>query len=351
MPTILNYTAANNPFPTVDPIVDPNAQDSIAIGSGCNVAGTGCVSIGMSYATGTNSFSFANTSNTVTQNIGASGFGTGPNGAQGTNTISLGQNGLDTTVTAIMGNTDTSAIFGGFRNVIYADPNTEHTFESIILGGDNNTIQKGESDAIIGGAFNQLTSSNGNNLIVGSFNIMSGCDNSVLLGSNSTATNVSQAVGLNGAQISNNSAFIQGFSTGPINASPQKGSYLIYNEDQVSAFTGILGTSSTSAFSNLKIPLNAIWYFSCRVMGRNQGGACMVCDFTGLAKNISGAPTLTNTTKTILIQDDASWDVNLTLDPARQELNFTFTSGVTPYTRWMGTFETSEMLGTTFGPF
>lgn len=361
MPTILNYTAANNPFPSVAPMVDDSAVDSIAIGSGCNVGGDSCVAIGTAYAVGSASFSFANANNSATQFIGISGIGDGPNGAQGANTIVLGQGGADTGVSdsaciggvrnAIMGNTSTSSIFGGQQNVIYADPATEQTFESVILGGNTNYIQKGESDTILGGAINSLTASFGNNLLVGSFNIMDHCNDSVLLGALNTARSVANVIGMNGAQITNNSAVVQGFSTGSVNASPQQGQYLIYKEDIVNAFTGILATSSTSNYSLLAIPLNAVWYFECRTMGRNQGGASMVTDFTGVVKNIDGVLTLTDTTKTILVQDDASWDINCSIDATRLELNFTFTSGVTPYTRWMGTVKTTEMLGTLFGPF
>jgi hypothetical protein len=95
----------------------------------------------------------------------------------------------------------------------------------------------------------------------------------------------------------------------------------------------------------LAVPIDTVYVFRALVSG-SKANAVQVAgyEFAGVIKNASGTTSIVGAvTKTVLAEEDAAWDCDITADNANDALTITVTGVAATSIRWQATVWTSEI--------
>jgi hypothetical protein len=307
-----NGTAAGiSSFATYACNATGNATTAIGLHSGFGgsqaVTGAGAMALGGSYASGTDSFAAATGNNT-------SAYGT-----TGSNSVAVGN--LNKASSSF------AAAVGGTTNVASA-------VAAAVLGGSSNTAS-GSYAYVLGGSAN---TANGNSAIV--------------LGgqSNTASQNYSIASGYYASAALYGK---QAHSAGRFAASgdAQTGKMVLRRattDATPTVLTADAGAASTT--NQVILPNDSTFAFRILVVARrtDANDESAGYEFTGVVdRNANAASTaiVGTVTKTVLAEDTAAWDCNVTADTTNGGLSITVTGEAAKTIRWVATCWTSEVTG------
>jgi trimeric autotransporter adhesin len=242
---------------------------------------------------------------------------------------------------------ESATIGGGYINSAGANGtvsggvgNAADGFQSSVGGGVHN-VAGGESATVGGGDTN---TANGNNAAIGG-------------GKNNSAGSISAAVsgGFNNSASGAYSAIPGGrdakathygelaFASSSI-SSPGDAQTSVYTLTTITSSAASVEMFLDSA-STERITLAAgrALSFDVLLVAKTAAGQAAGYRFTGVIKNHSGTTSLVGTvTKTVLAEDDSTWDANVTADNTTDALKISV-NGPNTATRWVATVRTSEV--------
>jgi hypothetical protein len=333
------YLVTSSAAPTVAPVVEVGALDSIALGSNAYVSslGSNSIAIGHARTVGSNGISIQ----TLDSSVDEWGAAAAESIVIGPGYVEAGSTGSAVIAGAfgsVLGNSTSCLILGQGSQIssgsescaIIHSTGAQIGFgggseDSSILSSPNSQIGFGgtsSNDTIVGGSSHNIAYSagsfGGNLILGGSSNTIDDASNCVVVGGSGVIINgaVDGAISLGGGKLSANS--MVGF---PASNTGQTSLY-IQSEVTTDATPTILSTTNP-----FKIGLGSFYVFKILVGGKsNSPEQAAGYEFTGTIRNFSGTTSLLGSvTKTVLGEDNAAWDCNVTADNTTDTLSITVT--------------------------
>jgi len=266
----------------------------------------------------------------------------------------------------VFGDTIPTTARGQFAVAVNTSPDAGRTASgdlSVAIGGQSPSASGSRSVAIGG---NTSTASGANSVAIGgSSSTSSGYGSVTIGGSSSSATGYastviggqgSSATGSYGSVLAGNyaNAYLYGqhaYASGRFSATGDaQGSRLVARNTTSGTTPADLFLDGSSA--RLVLPANTSWGFTVSVVGRTTDAGAGVeqsahYKFEGLIKR-DGASNTTlvgSVTKTVLAEDDATWDVTVSADDTNEALDISCTGGTGDNTRWVATITLTEVGG------
>lgn len=244
---------------------------------------------------------------------------------------------------AVMGNQANgiaSIIGGGQKNVVGADgnygvigggfSNTATNIGAVVVGGYGNTAAGG--GAFIGGGMGNVITVSAQSGTIGG-----GVNNVITTtGSYGTIPGGYQAQASRYGQL----AYASGMFNTPGDA--QTSMYVLRNT--------VLGANTNELFldgssQRLTFPNNGTVVFDILIVGHNGFGVSAGYQIRGVAENLNGTFSLVGAvSKTILGEDDASWDANVTADTVNKAVKITATGSGLTASYWVASVRTVEVV-------
>jgi len=266
----------------------------------------------------------------------------------------------------VFGGTVPTTARGQYAVTVSTYPDASRTASgdlSVAIGGQAPSASASRGVAI-GGSY--ATASGQYSVAIGGTSLTSGGTFSVAIGgSSSTATGYGSAV-VGGASSSAPGAYGSVFAGRYANAylygqhAYASGRFAANGDAQGSRLVARNTTSGTTpadlflggSSARLVLPANTSWGFTVSVVGRTTDAGAGVeqsgyYKFEGLIKR-DGASNTTlvgSVTKTVLAEDDATWDVTVSADDTNEALDISCTGGTGDNTRWVATITLTEVGG------
>ncbi len=307
-------TSSANSSLTLGPGTVASSNNSTAIGRASTnaasqaVTGAGAMALGGSYASGTDSFAAAVANNTSTY------------GAQGANSIAMGRLSKTTGLYAIaIGNSCTAS--GG---------------TAIALGNAN---ASGDSSLAIGNASATGTNSIAiNNRDGGASGAVASGANSIAIGPWATAIQIGKFAFTSAS----------GFAS---NGDAQTGKMVLRIQTTNATPTALTSNGSAAGTTNQVIlPNDSTYAFTILVVARrtdadNESAGYKFEGVVDRNGNAASTSIVGSVTKTVLAEDTAAWDVEVTADTTNGGLKVECTGEAAKTIRWVATCWTSEVTG------
>jgi hypothetical protein len=248
--------------------------------------------------------------------------------------------GLSTTIgggyqNTIQTNGESATIGGGEGNTIQADG-----YFSTIGGGDGNTIQMDAKGSTIGGG-------DQNTIQIGAmFSTIGGG------GWNTIESNAWMFATIPGgydavARSYGQQAYASGAFASAGGGSAQASVYVLRGVTTNASPTEIFldGNASGSGSARMNLPASGLWAFDILIVaGRTDVKQDAGYQIKGIIGNVAGVTLLKGLNKTVLWEDDASWDVSVEADSTHQALVIKATGGSGQTIRWVANVRTVEVI-------
>jgi hypothetical protein len=323
--------------------IGTNVRSALVSGGEHNMATNDMATVGGGYfnlAGGRGSTVAGGYSNTAT-NTWASVAGGNSNVAGGQDSTVAGGSGNkalggQATVSGGIGNLINSpeaSIGGGALNLIQAS-----AAGSTIGGGHNNTIQTDTAYSTIGGGGVNMIQTNATYSTIGGgyFNLIT--------------DNVKGATIPGGLYASATSYGQQPYASGgflQIPGSAQASLYVLRGLTANASVTELFldGNESGSVSNRMNLPSSGLWAFDILVVaGRTDVKQDAGYQIKGIIGNVAGVTLVKGLNKTVLWEDDASWDVSVEADSTHQALVIKVTGGSGQTIRWVANVRTVEVI-------
>lgn len=304
-----------------------------------------------------------------TYDIRATNEGTTAGDTRGTYSVDLSTSRIASTQVA---SGTGSVIGGGFRNTAAGSSST-------VSGGHTNNISSASTYAAIAGGSSNTIASIGSGIVCGGTNTINANYGFIGAGLTNTIDGSGAAAyavicGGNNNTVSATNGTVVGGST-----NTAAGNYSVvsgYNayadkHGQYSHASGALGGAGSSQVSTLiarryttdatpselfldgssarcTIGTNRSWYFTVKVIARRYTvtGESAAYKFEGVLDNDAGTTSLGSAvTKTVIHEDNASWDCDVTADDTNDALVITVTGEASKVIRWVAEIRLVEVVG------
>ncbi len=275
----------------------------------------------------------------------------GGGNSRGTNAVDLQiARDADTQVASGIG----SVLFGGINNtasgyytaVIGGKNNTASDYYNAIFGGRNN-VSSGGASTVVGGGYNTANGSN-SHVFGGWYNTASG-DYSVIVGGFNNATNgvFSGIIGGTEAKADKRAQI-----------SHAAGKFSVVGDAQYSHLTSKCKTTNNTpeelfldgdgGSARCTIASDTTWSFHILVVARrtDADNESAAYDFIGCIDNNAGTTALVESViKTVVAEDTAGWDCNVTADNTNDALIITATGENAKTIQWVAFIQLVETTG------
>ena len=322
------YIEDSNSAPTTAPFVHSSATDSLAIGNAAYIGATGDNSIAVGWARTVGQYGFSvQTGDNSTDDWGAAALqsvviGPGYVEAGSDYSVVIGSDGYGNIVSTSTG----CVIFGRGDEIATSDG-------CAIIQSGNSTVENGDTDIIIGGSSHKIgfgAASYGYNAIVGGTSTWMGDVSAcVALGGhgNSFASGTDNSIGMGGTTV--DASNMVGF---PAIGKGQTSLY-IQGQQTTDATPAALASGSGNG-SPIPIVSGDLYVFKVLV-GAASSSQSAAYEFTGAIRNIGGTTALVGSvSKTVLAEDDAAWDCDVTADNTNDRLLITVTGKAATTIKW-----------------
>lgn len=281
------------------------------------------------------------TSNTASSTTSTVGGGNGNTASNSNSTIGGGINntagGDGSTIAGGRLNSASSlytTVSGGYSNTVTGQygniggglTNTASGGDSTVGGGQTNNA--GGDYASIGGGIGNTASGHYSTISGGNSNTASGYQSTVPGGEDAVASHYGEMA----------------FASGRFGSfgDAQASTYVLRNNTSTVTPTEIY-LDGNSASQRLTVASGRTLVFDILVVGRrDSNGNSAGYSFVGVIENVGGTTTALGVVKTVITEDDATWDVNVTADNTNDSLKITVT-GPSGTVRWVAVVHTAEV--------